>query len=52
VYRRESLALRIAREPSAGVTFNFSKFCPPMVADGKLYVPTYDGRVDVYVLND
>jgi hypothetical protein len=32
----------------AGVHFHFSKFCPPMVADGKLYVPTYDGRVDVY----
>jgi outer membrane protein assembly factor BamB len=36
----------------SGVTFNFSKFCPPMVADGKLYVPTYNGRVDVYALND
>ncbi|HTR38778.1 MAG TPA: hypothetical protein VMH80_22885 [Bryobacteraceae bacterium] len=35
----------------AGVTFNFSKFCTPMVADGKLYVATYDGRVDVYALN-
>ena len=35
----------------SGVTFNFSKFCPPMVADGKLYVATYDGRVDVYQLN-
>lgn len=34
----------------AGVTFNFSKFCPPMVADGKLYVATYSGRVDVYAL--
>ncbi|HUA18857.1 MAG TPA: hypothetical protein VMB25_08940 [Bryobacteraceae bacterium] len=36
---------------TAGVTFNFSKFCPPMVADGKLYVATYSGRVDVYALN-
>jgi len=35
----------------AGVNFTFSKFCPPMVADGRLYVPTYDGRVDVYQLN-
>jgi hypothetical protein len=35
---------------TAGVTFNFSKFCPPMVADGKLYVATYSGRVDVYAL--
>ena len=34
----------------AGVMFDFSKFCPPMVADGKLYVATYDGRVDVYAL--
>lgn len=32
----------------AGVAFHFSKFCPPMVADGKLFVATYDGRVDVY----
>jgi outer membrane protein assembly factor BamB len=35
----------------SGVGFNFSKFCPPMVADGKLYVATYDGSVDVYALN-
>jgi hypothetical protein len=35
----------------AGVKFNFSKFCTPVVADGKLLVPTYSGRVDVYVLN-
>jgi hypothetical protein len=35
----------------AGVTFTFSKFCPPMVADGRLYVATYDKRVDVYELN-
>ena len=30
--------------------FKFSKFCQPMVVNGKLYVPTYDGRVDVYGL--
>jgi outer membrane protein assembly factor BamB len=30
--------------------FTFSKFCPPLVADGKLFVPTYDGRIDVYTL--
>ena len=35
----------------AGVNFHFSKFCTPMVADGRLYVATYDGRVDVYELN-
>jgi hypothetical protein len=32
----------------AGVDFKFSKFCAPLVADGKLFVATYDGRVDVY----
>ena len=31
--------------------FNHSKFCPPVVADGKVFVPTYDGRVDVYGLH-
>jgi hypothetical protein len=30
--------------------FTYSKFCPPVVADGRLLVPTYDGRVDVYEL--
>jgi outer membrane protein assembly factor BamB len=30
--------------------FTYSKFCPPVVADGKLFVPTYDGRIDVYML--
>ncbi len=28
--------------------FTFSKFCAPVVADGKVFVATYDGRVDVY----
>jgi outer membrane protein assembly factor BamB len=31
--------------------FKYSKFCPPVVADGKLLVPTFDGNVDVYELN-
>jgi outer membrane protein assembly factor BamB len=31
-----------------GNTFKHCKFCPPVVADGKILVPTYDGRVDVY----
>jgi hypothetical protein len=35
----------------AGVDFNHSKFCTPVVVDGKLFVPTYDGRVDLYMLN-
>lgn len=33
----------------SGVTFDYSKFCPPVVADGRLLVPTYDGRIDIYV---
>lgn len=35
----------------AGINFTFSKFCTPVVADGKLFVPTYDGQVDMYELN-
>jgi outer membrane protein assembly factor BamB len=31
--------------------FKYSKFCPPVVADGKLLVPTFDDRIDVYTLN-
>jgi hypothetical protein len=31
-------------------SFVFDKFCPPVVANGKLLVPTYDGRVIVYGL--
>lgn len=34
----------------AGVNYTHSKFCTPVVADGKLFVPTYDGRVDMYSL--
>jgi PQQ enzyme repeat len=32
------------------LAFSFCKFTPPVVANGKLYVPTYDARVDVYGL--
>jgi len=31
-----------------GEAFLFDKFCPPVVANGKVYVTTYNGRVDVY----
>jgi hypothetical protein len=34
----------------AGVTSNHAKFNAPMVADGRLFVPTYEGRVDMYML--
>jgi hypothetical protein len=30
--------------------FKYSKFCPPVVADGRVIVPTYEGRVMVYTL--
>ena len=30
--------------------FNHCKFCPPVIADGRVFVPTYDGRIDVYTL--
>jgi outer membrane protein assembly factor BamB len=33
-----------------GNRFQFSKFCPPVVADGKVLVTTYEGRVDIYEL--
>jgi outer membrane protein assembly factor BamB len=32
--------------------FLHSKFCPPVVADGKVFVATYSGRVDVYGLEE
>jgi outer membrane protein assembly factor BamB len=35
----------------SGVIFKHAKFTPPVVADGRLFVPTYDGRVDMYMLN-
>jgi outer membrane protein assembly factor BamB len=31
--------------------FTYSKFCTPVVVDGKIIVPTYDGVVNVYALN-
>ena len=31
-----------------GLTFTHPKFNVPVVSGGKVFVPTYDGRVDVY----
>jgi hypothetical protein len=31
--------------------FTYDKFCPPVVADGRVIVATYDGHVDIYKLN-
>jgi outer membrane protein assembly factor BamB len=31
-----------------GNHFNHCKFCPPVIANGKVFAPTYDGRIDVY----
>jgi hypothetical protein len=30
--------------------FSYRKFTPPVVANGKLYAPTYNARVDLYGL--
>jgi hypothetical protein len=35
----------------SGVTFKHAKFTTPVVADGRLFVPTYDGHVDMYMLS-
>jgi hypothetical protein len=35
----------------SGVTFKHAKFNTPVVADGRLFVPTYNGRVDMYMLS-
>lgn len=32
------------------IHFKFNKFNPPVVANGRLIVPRYDGQVDVYGL--
>lgn len=31
-----------------GISFSYNKFNPPMIINGKVYVPTYSGTVDVY----
>ena len=34
----------------AGVSFNYAKYVPPSVANGKVYVATFSNRLDVYGL--
>ncbi len=33
-----------------GNHFTHAKFCPPVVANGQVFAPTYNGRIDVYGL--
>ena len=33
-----------------GFPFSYDKFCPPVVADGRVIVATYDGHIDIYTL--
>ena len=35
---------------SNATPYTYNKFCPPVVANGKVYCTTYDGRIDVYGL--
>jgi outer membrane protein assembly factor BamB len=34
----------------ADTRYTYSKFCPPVVADGKVFLATYDGRVIIFGL--
>ena len=46
-----SKQLRVLWDSEAhGVNFVYNKFNPPVAANGQLFVPTYDGHVDVYAL--
>jgi outer membrane protein assembly factor BamB len=46
-----SKQLRVLWDSEAeGINFVYNKFNPPVVANGRVYVPTYDGNVDVYTL--
>lgn len=36
---------------AAGIPFLFNKFNPPVIDGGQIYVPNYNGGVDVYQLN-
>lgn len=39
------------RSDQWGITFHFNKFCPPIVYNGKIYIPTYDDGTLVLGLN-
>jgi hypothetical protein len=46
-----SLNLRLLwASQNANLPFIFNKFTPPTMANGRIYVAAYDGRVDVYGL--
>jgi hypothetical protein len=47
-----SKAMRVLWDSShnPALAFKYNKFCVPVVANGKVYVPTYEDRVDVYGL--
>jgi hypothetical protein len=32
------------------IQFNHNKFNLPVICNGKIYIPTYDGTIDVYGL--
>ena len=42
--------LDVDRSPNISAVGNFAKFCPPTVANGKVYLATFSNRLNVYGL--